>query len=321
MNGNAQNGNSQPEWAVDIRDLTFKYPGASEPTLKNITLQLKPGSRCLLVGGNGAGKTSILKLLSGKHIHHGHVEVLGRDVFHDTSLNLKRAYMGTDWGKRTVAFAGYGCALTADIRVGDMMKEEQNEFPERRQFLLDLLGVDEDWRMHQLSDGQRRRVQIFLQLLRPSEILLLDEITTDLDVLARQDFLEYLKEDSERNGTTLVYATHIFDGLDDWGTHLAWLSEGKIAEFSTFSECKKLNELREKGVRAPLLRTVESWLREEHDKFVREGKSLKESAALAGEDFLDMNAKAQEGKTFAPNGFAPGRFYGYTPSETQAKSS
>eukprot|EP01138_Halocafeteria_seosinensis_P004970 gb/GECG01005082.1/.p1 GENE.gb/GECG01005082.1/~~gb/GECG01005082.1/.p1 ORF type:complete len:243 (+),score=28.59 gb/GECG01005082.1/:1-729(+) len=193
MNGNAQNGNSQPEWAVDIRDLTFKYPGASEPTLKNITLQLKPGSRCLLVGGNGAGKTSILKLLSGKHIHHGHVEVLGRDVFHDTSLNLKRAYMGTDWGKRTVAFAGYGCALTADIRVGDMMKEEQNEFPERRQFLLDLLGVDEDWRMHQLSDGQRRRVQIFLQLLRPSEILLLDEITTDLDVLARQDFLEYLK--------------------------------------------------------------------------------------------------------------------------------
>lgn len=45
----------------------------------------------------------------------------------------------------------------------------------------------------QLSDGQRRRVQIFLQLLRPSEILLLDEITTDLDVLARQDFLQFLK--------------------------------------------------------------------------------------------------------------------------------
>lgn len=59
--------------------------------------------------------------------------------------------MGTDWGRRTVAFAGYGCAITADIAVGEMMKDLQEEFPERRKFLLDLLGVDENWRMHQVS--------------------------------------------------------------------------------------------------------------------------------------------------------------------------
>ncbi len=59
--------------------------------------------------------------------------------------------------------------------------------------LMELLCINPEWRMHQLSDGQRRRVQIFLQLLRPSEILLLDEITTDLDVITRQDFLQFLK--------------------------------------------------------------------------------------------------------------------------------
>ena len=100
--------------------------------------------------------------------------------------------------------------------------------------------------------------------------------------------------------------------------------------------------MREKGVRAPLLRTVEYWLRGEHEKFIKEGKSVKESPARAGEDFLDLvcvtraqsfetceqyfrsplqNAKSEEGKTFAPNGFAPGRFYGYTPSETQGNNS
>jgi len=74
-----------------------------------------------------------------------------------------------------------------------MMKSTQDAFPERRQMLIELLCINPEWRMHQLSDGQRRRVQIFLQLLRPSEILLLDEITTDLDVITRQDFLQFLK--------------------------------------------------------------------------------------------------------------------------------
>ena len=45
----------------------------------------------------------------------------------------------------------------------------------------------------QLSDGQRKRVQIFMQLLRPSKLILLDEITTDLDIISRADFLEYIK--------------------------------------------------------------------------------------------------------------------------------
>lgn len=92
------------------------------------------------------------------------------------------------------------------------MQDTQAEFSERRDELVRLLGVDLDWRMHQLSDGQRRRVQIMLQLLRPVEILLLDEITTDLDLITRQDFLEHLKYLSVRDGTTIIYATHIFDG-------------------------------------------------------------------------------------------------------------
>jgi CCR4-NOT complex subunit CAF16 len=61
---------------------------------------------------------------------------------------------------RTVAFAGYGCPLQADIPVFGMMQKLQEEYPARRDELLDLLGVDLKWRMHQVSDGQRRRVQV-----------------------------------------------------------------------------------------------------------------------------------------------------------------
>jgi ABC-type uncharacterized transport system ATPase subunit len=66
--------------------------------------------------------------------------------------------------------------------------------PERRDMLIDRFGVDMDWRVNQLSDGRKRRVQLLLAFVRPATVLLLDEVTTDLDVLARQTLLDFLRE-------------------------------------------------------------------------------------------------------------------------------
>lgn len=52
------------------------------------------------------------------------------------------------------------------------------------------------------------------------QVLLLDEITVDLDVLARADLMIFLKAECEERGATIIYATHIFDGLEAWPTHL-----------------------------------------------------------------------------------------------------
>merc|ERR1719284_1288167 len=104
-----------------------------------------------------------------------------------------------------------------------MMSNLQAEYPERRDELIDILGIDMNWRMHQVSDGQRRRVQLFLGLVRPFEILMLDEVTTALDVVVRQDLLRWLQKECDTRGATIVYATHIFDGLDEWPTHIHYL--------------------------------------------------------------------------------------------------
>ena len=71
---------------------------------------------------------------------------------------------------------GYGVPLQADIPVTGMMSKLQSAHPERRAELLELLGIDPNWRMNRVSDGQRRRVQLFLGLVRPFDILLLDEV-------------------------------------------------------------------------------------------------------------------------------------------------
>lgn len=52
------------------------------------------------------------------------------------------------------------------------------------------------------------------------QVLLLDEITVDLDVLARADLLIFLRKECQERGATIIYATHIFDGLEDWPTHI-----------------------------------------------------------------------------------------------------
>lgn len=273
---------------IDVKDLTFGYAGR-EPVLRHLNMQLTNGARCLLIGANGAGKSTILRILSGRHLTKPDeaVAVLGRSAFHDTRLNFERSYLDTDWGMRTVAFAGYGCPLQADIPVHGMMQKLQEEYPERRDQLLKLLGVDLNWRMHQVSDGQRRRVQIFLGLIRPFKILLLDEVTVSLDVVVRQDLLRWLRVESETRGATILYATHIFDGLDDWPTHLHYLcNKGHTGWQGLIGELDLYNELRAKGEPSPLLRIAEAWLRAELVEKEKEGAKEEAAgdAAIAAKD-------------------------------------
>ena len=77
--------------------------------------------------------------------------------------------------------------------------------PARRAKLMEVLDINPNWRMHTVSDGQRRRVQICLGLLKPFDVLLLDEITVDLDVLGRADLMQFLREECEQRGATIIY--------------------------------------------------------------------------------------------------------------------
>ena len=136
------------------------------PVVVDMNLSLPAGSRCLLLGANGAGKTTLLKVLGGKHlVPRGAVSVLGgRSPFHDTALASSGAlsYLGGNW-ERDVAFAGFSVPLAADFGAGEMLARASAPGPEgaaRREKLIEVLDIDPEWRMHRVSDGQRRRVQI-----------------------------------------------------------------------------------------------------------------------------------------------------------------
>lgn len=252
---------SSSDGGIRVTGMQFSYDddGKQSPLYMDFNLAVSPGSRCLLVGANGSGKTTLLRILAGKHMVGGRdvVRVLNCSAFHDTHLVCSGAlsYLGESWSK-TVGSAGE-LPLQGDFSAEHMIFGVEGVDPVRREKLIELLDIDLKWRMHKVSDGQRRRVQICMGLLNPFQVLLLDEVTVDLDVVTRLDLLDFFKEECEQRGATIVYATHIFDGLETWATDIAYIQEGELTRM------EKLPELSELQNSVNLLSVVESWLRSE----------------------------------------------------------
>lgn len=267
-----------PPPAVQIHNLTFSYPSSSISALENINITLPNQSRTLLLGFNGCGKSTLLKLLAGKHmIPDNSIQVLGKDTFHDFSfLNNKRSFLDLDWGMRSVAF-GASAPLMADIPVHSMMSNLQQQYPERRSMLLSLLNINPNWRMHHVSSGQRRRVQLFLAFLQPFQLLLLDEVTVSLDMCMRQDLLNWLIQECQDRNATMVYATHIMDTID-WATHVLFLrSNGNIGWFGNIGELEALSCSCALIQESKVMSMAHKWLREEMNVYKKEKNYLEES--------------------------------------------
>jgi len=269
------------ERSVDVQNLTFAFSVDHKPALRDCNLALTRGSRCLLIGANGAGKSTILRLLAGKRMptKNSYMRVFGKDVFHDAPRGI--TYLGTEWAMNPVVRSDIQVSVFLDSVGGYRHKE-------RRDRLLDILDVDTNWRMHSISDGERRRVQLTMGLMEPWDLLLLDEVTVDLDVQVRADLLAFLTQETKERGATIIYATHIFDGLQNFPTQVVHMQHGTITTEEPITWPPTQEDLKS-GVlpqldaseddASPLLQTALTWLRDDRrirmDNDAKEGKQLR----------------------------------------------
>lgn len=177
---------------------------------------------------NGAGKTTLLRLLSGKRMAPSStVAIGGVDPFKEGLEGV--TYLGVEWVLNPI--------VRTDIDVPTLLASVGGDYyTERRDELVQILDIDLTWRMHAVSDGERRRVQLAMGLLRPWTVLLLDEITVDLDLLSRYNFLHFLRRETESRACTIVYATHILDNLATWPTHLVHMSLGRVRKWGSMAD-------------------------------------------------------------------------------------
>ncbi|RYC64410.1 hypothetical protein CHU98_g1775 [Xylaria longipes] len=239
---------------ISVSNLTYTFP-QYDTGLTNVSLDVPARSRTLLIGANGAGKTTLLRLLAGKRLAPSNtISISGVDPFKEGLEGV--TYLGLEWVLNPI--------VRTDIGVDELLRSVGGDaYPERRDELISVLDIDVKWRMSAVSDGERRRVQLAMGLVRPWTVLLLDEITVDLDVLSRAEFLGWLKQETEIRDCTIVYATHILDNLAGWPTHLVHMHLGTVREWGPAD--KFLGEsanLRSTG-NSRLGELVLGWLRED----------------------------------------------------------
>ncbi|KAL4989041.1 P-loop containing nucleoside triphosphate hydrolase protein [Aspergillus falconensis] len=266
---------------IQVQNLSYKFPDGSSG-LTDVSLDLPAGSRTLLIGANGAGKTTLLRLLSGKRLAPSNtILIANKDPFKEGLEGV--TYLGVEWVLNSI--------VRTDIDVPTLLASVGgNAYPERRDELVEILDIDLRWRMHAVSDGERRRVQLAMGLLRPWQVLLLDEITVDLDLLSRSNFLSFLKRETETRPCTIVYATHILDNLSHWPTHLVHMHLGNVRQWGAIEKFKE--EAPETSENSQLGEIVLKWLKED----------------LQARGPRNANARGNQGKTYEIEGIGG---YGY----------
>ncbi|KAK9761144.1 CCR4-NOT regulatory complex component [Basidiobolus ranarum] len=219
--------------------------------LKNVNFKLESGSRCVLLGGNSEEKDLFLRILAGKHmVKNGSVKVFGKDAF-STGGNTV-AYLNSEWLSNPL--------IQRDLLVGELIHHLGGDrYPDRRDLLLNVLSVSQNWHMHRISSSERLRVQIVLRLLQPWHVLLIEEESLPVEKDTLAILLKVLKWETEERGAIVIYSgTHIQD-LISWSTHFACLEGGQMVEFhDQESALNMLNRTTSWQYNSPLVRLLEN---------------------------------------------------------------
>ncbi|WP_353934773.1 ABC transporter ATP-binding protein [uncultured Lactococcus sp.] len=208
-----------------------------EQVLKNVTLSIEKGKTTAILGINGSGKSTLLKVL-GRLIK-GEGEV----VFNDQPLTkLSHREIA-----RVLALLPQSVTAPSDITVQELVS--LGRFPHQKLMQQHLSKEDEafvellmretniwevrDQKVATLSGGQRQRVFITMILAQDSEIILLDEPTTYLDLVHQLDILCLLKELATKHHKTVVYVIHDLNHAARFADNLILLKAGRVVAQGT----------------------------------------------------------------------------------------
>jgi len=216
--------NSSNEY-IQINELTRKFK--ENTALDRVNLQVRQGELFGLVGPDGAGKTTILRILAGlMGVTGGEVQVAGRDLIKNPeSVKSHIGYMAQE-------FSLYGkLSVLENLQFfGELYDVPAAEQRERIPGLLEFAKLTDfkDRRAAQLSGGMKKKLALASTLLHRPPILLLDEPTTGVDPVSRREFWKILTE-LHLQGTTIIVSTPYMDEADRC-SRVALMYDGKVVK-------------------------------------------------------------------------------------------
>ena len=205
--------------AIEIKNLTKSFPGF---TLNNLNLTLPGGCILGLIGENGAGKSTTIKLiLDIIHKDSGSITILGRD--NTENIRLTKEEVGVVMDE-----IGLPECLTVQ-QVGKVMAHTFRSWDASAyQALVRRMDLPEKKPFKDFSRGMKMKLGIAIALSHHCKILLLDEATSGLDPVVRDDVVEMLSEFTRDEGHSILISSHIVSDLEKLCDYIAFLHKGKL---------------------------------------------------------------------------------------------
>lgn len=232
---------------IEFRDVSYQYPGREEYALRNLSFTIDPGETVALVGRNGAGKSTIVKLLGRLYDPtEGQILIDGRDIREYDPAELRH-----EFGVMFQDYATYQFSAAENIGVGNIDRMDDlaqvmdaadragasdviSKLPEGFQTTLGKWFEGG----HQLSGGEWQKVALARAFMRNAQILILDEPTAALDARAEYELFSRIKELT--TGRMALYISHRFSTAR-MADRIFLLEHGQLREDGTHDELMLLN--------------------------------------------------------------------------------
>lgn len=221
---------SADEIILELKNVSKSF---TQPVLKNVDFSIYSYDRVALLGGNGSGKSTIIKIIAGL-LNNDQGEVLR--YFNPTEdlsvMSQENILIESLKVREQVLLAARMRKIKNDNYINELLKEFNLDTQENKLIL-------------NLSGGQRRRLSLLISLLKSTKLLILDEPTVGMDLETIDFFWEYLS----KVGGSVLTVTHDFNQIDKYFTKIVLLKDGVIAAEASVSEIHSNNQ------------TIEQWYR------------------------------------------------------------
>jgi energy-coupling factor transport system ATP-binding protein len=220
---------------IEIKQLTYYYPGQDRAALRDIDLKIPRGQFCGIVGANGAGKSTLCYALAGfvPHFFHGTVQgevtLSGKDVA-TSNLGDLASEVGLVFQNPFNQISGARFTVREEIAFGlENLGLPRNAIAKRVDETIDLIGIGElaGRSSFALSGGQQQRVAIASILAMRPKLLILDEPTSQLDPQGAQDVFQILDKLTGHTGTTVILVEQKLEFLATFVDRVIVLSRGR----------------------------------------------------------------------------------------------
>ncbi len=243
---------------IELRDVSYKYPYTRDLALKEITYTFDSGKFYGIIGENGGGKTTLCNLIRGLIPHfykgklQGDVIVNGTDI-RDWDLGELSAQIGYVFENPFTQISGIKPTVFEEVAMGlENLGVPKEKIIEKVMNVCNLLKIQDLIKNNpnELSGGQRQRVAFASIISMETEMLIIDEPTSQLDPQGTEDVFEIIKT-LKKSDKTIILVEHKIDMIAEYCDEIIVMQDGKMAFSGTTHEILSNMEIMDAGATMP----------------------------------------------------------------------